>query len=168
MLVTGESGAGKERIASAMHTAHGQGPFVAINCAAIPRDLLEAELFGAEKGVFTGAVKSRAGLVEQADGGTLFLDEISEMDLFWTNRGGYSVAFRQWILYPFYPTFILLAPILGYLSFNMGRYAKTIRRHPISSLLPTCLAWLFMAATGVVVIIDNLEALFKGVPLHTG
>jgi DNA-binding NtrC family response regulator len=81
VLVTGESGAGKERVASALHSARGSGPFVAINCAAIPRDLLEAELFGAEKGAFTGAVKSRPGLVEQADGGTLFLDEIGEMDL---------------------------------------------------------------------------------------
>jgi len=81
VLIVGESGAGKERIAEALHAARNQGPFVAINCAAIPKDLLEAELFGAEKGAYTGAVKARPGLVEQADGGTLFLDEIGEMDL---------------------------------------------------------------------------------------
>ena len=81
VLVIGESGAGKERVAEALHTTGGKGPFVAVNCAAIPRDLLEAELFGAEKGAFTGAVKARSGLVEQADGGTLFLDEIGEMDI---------------------------------------------------------------------------------------
>ena len=81
VLIVGESGAGKERIAEALHTTRNQGPFVAINCAAIPKDLLEAELFGAEKGAYTGAVKARAGLVEQANGGTLFLDEIGEMDI---------------------------------------------------------------------------------------
>ncbi len=81
VLVVGESGAGKERIASAQHDARGRGPFVPINCAAIPKDLMEAELFGAEKGAFTGSVKTRVGLVEQANGGTLFLDEIGEMDI---------------------------------------------------------------------------------------
>lgn len=81
VLVVGESGAGKERIAAALHDARGQGPFIPINCAAIPKDLMEAELFGAEKGAFTGAVKRRIGLVEQANGGTLFLDEIGEMDV---------------------------------------------------------------------------------------
>lgn len=81
VLIMGESGAGKERIAESLHNARGSGPFIAINCAAIPKDLLEAELFGAEKGAFTGAVKSRMGLVEQANGGTLFLDEIGEMDI---------------------------------------------------------------------------------------
>jgi DNA-binding NtrC family response regulator len=81
VLIVGESGAGKECIAEALHATRGQGPFVAINCAAIPKNLLEAELFGAEKGAFTGSVKSRAGLVEQADGGTLFLDEVGEMEI---------------------------------------------------------------------------------------
>lgn len=81
VLIQGESGVGKERIASALHKAgHGKN-FVALNCAAIPKDLLEAELFGVEKGAFTGALKTRLGLVEQANGGTLFLDEIGEMDL---------------------------------------------------------------------------------------
>jgi DNA-binding NtrC family response regulator len=80
VLVTGESGTGKERVAQALHAARARGPFVAINCAAIPRDLLEAELFGAAKGAFTGATADRPGLVEQANGGTLFLDEIGEMD----------------------------------------------------------------------------------------
>ncbi|MEI7730738.1 MAG: sigma-54 dependent transcriptional regulator [Verrucomicrobiota bacterium] len=81
VLIQGESGVGKERIASALHKAgHGKS-FVALNCAAIPKDLLESELFGVEKGAFTGAMRARAGLVEQAQGGTLFLDEIGEMDI---------------------------------------------------------------------------------------
>lgn len=80
-LILGESGVGKERVARALHDASGRKKFVALNCAAIPRDLLEAELFGVEKGAYTGAVKSRAGLVEQAAGGTLFLDEIGELDV---------------------------------------------------------------------------------------
>jgi transcriptional regulator with PAS, ATPase and Fis domain len=81
VLIQGESGVGKERVASALHKASHDGPFIAQNCAAIPKDLLEAELFGVEKGAFTGAHKARPGLVEQANGGTLFLDEIGEMEL---------------------------------------------------------------------------------------
>ena len=81
VLINGESGVGKERVASALHKAGRGGPFVALNCAAIPKDLLEAELFGVEKGAFTGAHKARLGLVEQANGGTLFLDEIGEMEI---------------------------------------------------------------------------------------
>ena len=81
VLIQGESGVGKERVASALHKAgHGKS-FIALNCAAIPKDLLEAELFGVEKGAFTGALKARPGLVEQANGGTLFLDEVGEMEL---------------------------------------------------------------------------------------
>ena len=80
VLILGESGVGKERVAEALHAQAGQKKFVAINCAAIPRDLLEAELFGSARGAFTGATDERAGLVEQADGGTLFLDEVGEMD----------------------------------------------------------------------------------------
>lgn len=81
VLLSGESGTGKEVLARDVH-AHSQrarGPFVAINCAAIPKDLLEATLFGYEKGAFTGAQKSQAGKFELANGGTLFLDEIGEM-----------------------------------------------------------------------------------------
>ena len=81
VLLSGESGTGKEVLARDVH-AHSQrarGPFVAINCAAIPKDLLEATLFGHEKGAFTGAQKSQAGKFELANGGTLFLDEIGEM-----------------------------------------------------------------------------------------
>ena len=79
VLILGESGTGKERVAEALHTAGGRGEFIAFNCAALPADLLEAELFGVAKGAFTGAHADRPGLVEQADGGTLFLDEIGEM-----------------------------------------------------------------------------------------
>ena len=81
VLVLGESGSGKEVLARAIHfnSARRKGPFVAINCGAIPEGLLESELFGHEKGAFTGASARRTGCFEQADGGTLFLDEIGEM-----------------------------------------------------------------------------------------
>ena len=81
VLITGESGTGKELIARALHyNSHRLGkPFIAINCAAIPRELLESELFGHEKGSFTGATERRIGKFEQANGGTLFLDEIGDM-----------------------------------------------------------------------------------------
>jgi two-component system NtrC family response regulator len=81
VLILGESGTGKEMVAQAVHrrSAQGDGPFVAINCGAIPENLLESELFGHEKGSFTGAHAQRKGLVETASGGTLFLDEIGEL-----------------------------------------------------------------------------------------
>ena len=83
VFVTGESGTGKEVTAEAIHSSSKRrsGPFVAINCGAIPENLLESELFGHVKGAFTGAVENRIGAAKAADGGTLFLDEICEMDL---------------------------------------------------------------------------------------
>jgi sigma-54 specific flagellar transcriptional regulator A len=80
VLITGESGTGKEVVARQIHEQSGRkGPFIAVNCGAIPENLLESELFGHERGAFTGAVSARAGRFEQAKGGTFFLDEIGDM-----------------------------------------------------------------------------------------
>lgn len=83
IFITGESGTGKEVCASAIHQAsrRSESSFIALNCAAIPKELMESEIFGHVKGAFTGAVSDRQGAARMADGGTLFLDEICEMDL---------------------------------------------------------------------------------------
>jgi two-component system nitrogen regulation response regulator GlnG len=83
VLISGESGTGKELVAKSIHhnSPRNQGPFIALNAAAIPKDLLEAELFGWEKGAFTGAHEKKPGKIQAADGGTLLLDEISELDI---------------------------------------------------------------------------------------
>jgi DNA-binding NtrC family response regulator len=81
VLISGESGSGKELVAQAIHarSARVAGPFLGINCGALPPSLIESELFGCERGSFTGASRSHAGMVERASGGTLFLDEVTEM-----------------------------------------------------------------------------------------
>jgi DNA-binding NtrC family response regulator len=81
VLITGESGSGKELVAQAIHarSGRGAGPFLGVNCGALPPTLIESELFGFERGSFTGASRTHTGLVERASGGTLFLDEVTEM-----------------------------------------------------------------------------------------
>ena len=83
VLITGENGSGKEVVARLLYEQSGRNaaPFVEVNCAAIPSELIESELFGHEKGAFTSAIKQRIGKFEQADGGTIFLDEIGDMSL---------------------------------------------------------------------------------------
>ena len=90
VLITGESGSGKEIVARAIHNSSRRRDraFVPVNCAAIPHELLESEMFGHERGAFTGAAGSRHGLFSTADGGTMFLDEIGEMPMRLQSRAG--------------------------------------------------------------------------------
>ena len=83
VLITGDNGSGKELVARWLHeqSNRANGPLVEVNCAAIPSELIESELFGHEKGAFTSAIKQRIGKFEQANGGTLYLDEIGDMSL---------------------------------------------------------------------------------------
>ena len=83
MLIWGESGSGKELTAHAIHrrSTRAKGPFIAVNCGAIPANLIQSELFGYERGAFTGALQKKQGLIESASGGTLFLDEIADLPL---------------------------------------------------------------------------------------
>jgi len=97
VLITGENGTGKELVARAVHenSKRKDGPFVKLNCAAIPSELIESELFGHEKGAFTGATQQRRGKFELADGGTLFLDEIGDM-----TPNAQAKVLRVWLAYP--------------------------------------------------------------------
>src|SRR4029078_5166622 len=83
VLITGESGTGKELVGRALHTegSRAKAPFIAVNCGAIPEELMESELFGHKKGSFTGAIADRPGMIQEANTGTLFLDEIGELSL---------------------------------------------------------------------------------------
>ena len=105
VLITGESGTGKEVIADLTHalSPRSKGKIIKINCAALPRELIESELFGSVKGAFTGAHADREGLFRLAEGGTLFLDEISEMPVDTPSRAStvtaYAVPRRSWLVW---------------------------------------------------------------------
>lgn len=91
---------------------------------------------------------------------------LKESPLFWRNAGGFSVAFRDWVLHTFYPSFFLLAGFLLFLTLNGARHFRFIKAHPFISISPLLLAWIVLAATGAVVVADNLQNIFHGQPVH--
>ena len=105
-------------------------------------------------------------LAVPAAGWVLFEAVLKESDVFWRNEGGWSVAFRHWVLYSFYPSFFLLATFLLYLSIGGLRHFKFIRNHPIISVSPLLLAWLVLAVSGVVVVTDNFGNVMAGRHFH--
>lgn len=96
----------------------------------------------------------------------LFEAVLKESSTFWTNAGGWSVTFRHWVLYSFYPSLFLLAAFLLYLSIGGMRHFKFVKAHPIVSLSPLLLAWLVLGATGVVIVTDNMQNIIHGKALH--
>lgn len=127
VLIQGESGTGKELVAKAIHYSSPRlnGPFIEINCSAIPYSLLESELFGYEQGAFTDAKKTRKGLFEQADGGTLFLDEIGDMDLAMQSKLLNVMQEKKFRRLGGHQTIKVTARIIASTNHNLRDYVRT-------------------------------------------